>query len=244
MTQNTFEFYPGGKYDEKIPNIESVLGYAVGERLSGHADIEKYITTLAGSSKKLELHAYGKSYEGRTLYYLVISSPKNLAKIDAIKSNLAKLADPRLIKDDGELESIIQKTPAITWVGANVHGREHSAGEAAMLLAYQLVAGKDEITKQIIENTVVIIDPLQNPDGRERTVNYFYSAFGIKPNPDQNAAEHEEPWPSGRGNHYSFDLNRDWFPLTQQETVAKVKAYLEWHPQVYADLHEMGHNSS
>jgi hypothetical protein len=244
MTQNSFEFYPGGKYDEKIPTIESVLGYSIGERLSRHADIEKYITTLADSSKRVELHAYGKSYEGRTLYYLVISSPKNLAKIDTIKSNLAILADPRLIKDDGELESIIQKTPAITWVGANVHGREHSAGEAAMLLAYQLVANKDEITKQIIENTVVIIDPLQNPDGRERTVNYFYSAFGIKPNPDQNAAEHEEPWPSGRGNHYLFDLNRDWFPMTQQETAAKVKAYLEWHPQVYVDLHEMGHDSS
>jgi len=229
---------------KSIPTIESVLGYSVGERLSRHADIEKYITTLADSSKRVELHAYGKSYEGRTLYYLIISSPKNLAKIDTIKSVLVKLADPRLIEDDGELESIIQKTPAITWIAANVHGREHSTAEAAMLLAYQLTAGEDEITKQIIENTVVIIDPLQNPDGRERTVNYFYSAFGIKPNPDRNAAEHEEPWPSGRGNHYLFDLNRDWFPLTQQETVAKVKAYLEWHPQVYADLHEMGHNSS
>ncbi|MBC8231331.1 hypothetical protein H8E77_17405 [bacterium] len=229
---------------KRIPTIESVLGYSVGERLSRHADIEKYITTLADSSKRVELHTYGKSYEDRTLYYLVISSPKNLAKISTIKSELAKLADPRLIKDDGELESIIQKTPAITWIAANVHGREHSTADAAMLLAYQLTAGEDEITKQIIENTVVIIDPLQNPDGRERTVNYFYSAFGIRPNPDQNAAEHEEPWPSGRGNHYLFDLNRDWFPLTQQETVAKVKAYLEWHPQVYADLHEMGHNSS
>ena len=244
MTQNTsFEFYPDGKYNEKIPTIESVLGYAVGERLSRHSDIEEYITTLANKAKRVELHPYGESYEGRTLYYLVISSPKNLAKIDTIKANLAKLADPRLIKDD-ELESIIQKMPAITWIAANVHGREQSTAEAAILLAYQLAAGRDETTKQIIEKTVVIVDPLQNPDGRERSVNYFYSAFGIKPNPDRNAAEHEEPWPSGRGNHYLFDLNRDWFPLSQQETVAKVKAYLEWHPQIYADLHEMGHNSS
>ncbi|MFQ6042290.1 MAG: M14 family zinc carboxypeptidase [Candidatus Poribacteria bacterium] len=245
MAQNiSWEFYPGGKYNENIPTIESVLGYALGERLSRHADIEKYIITLANSSRKVELHSYGESYEGRRLYYLVISSPRNLAKIEAIKSNLEKLADPRLIKDDGELEAIIQKTPAITWIAANVHGREHSTAEAAMLLAYQLAAGKDETTKQIIENSVVIIDPLQNPDGRDCTVNYFYTAFGIRPNPDQNAAEHEVPWLSGRGNHYLFNLNRDWFPLTQQETTAKVKAYLEWHPQVYADLHEMWHNSS
>ncbi len=248
MTQQTAnskaEFYPGGIYNPDIPKIDSVLGYAVGERLSRHADLEKYVTALANVSERVKLYAYGKSYEARTLYYLVVGSPENLAQTDKIKANIGKLADPRLIKDGEELESIIQNMPAITWIAANVHGGELSTAEAAICLAYQLAAGEDENTKEIIEKNIVIIDILQNPDGRERRVNYFYSAFGIKPNIDPNAAEHAESWPSARGNHYLFDLNRDWFPLTQKETVAKVKAFLEWHPQVYADLHEMGHNST
>ncbi len=239
-----FEFYPGGVYNPDVPTIESVFGYVPGERLTRYADFERYVKILADNSNRVLLYDYGESYEGRRLYYLVISSPENLAKLDAIKTNLCKLADPRHINTDAELEKIVKATPAVTWIAANVHGSEHSTAEAAILTAYQLAAGEDDATKEIIEKTLVIIDILQNPDGREFSVNYFYSAFGLKPNFDPKAAEHSEPWRGGRGNHYSFDLNRDWFPLTQRESVGKLRALLEWHPQVYADLHEMGHNNS
>jgi len=239
-----FEFYPGGVYNPNVPTIESVLGYVPGERLTRYADFERYVKLLADNSDKVLLYDYGETYEGRRLYYLVISSPQNLAKLDDIKTNLSKLADPRHINADVELPEIIKSTPAVTWIAANVHGREHSTAEAAILTAYQLAAGEDDATKEIIDKTLVIIDILQNPDGREFSVNYFYSAFGVKPNFDPNAAEHSEPWRGGRGNHYSFDLNRDWFPLTQRESVGKLRALLEWHPQVYVDLHEMGQNSS
>lgn len=239
-----FEFYPGGIYRENVPTIESVLGYAPGERLTRYADLVRYLTTLEQRSDRALLRTYGTTYEGRAQYYLIISDPANLGRLEETKLQIAKLADPSCLGNADEAAEIIAETPAITWIGANVHGGEHSTMEAAMCIAYQLAAGEDETTRHILNQTVVIIDPLQNPDGRERSVNYFYSAFGLRLNSDPNAAEHREPWPGGRGNHYLFDLNRDWFPITQQDTVGKIQAYLEWHPQVYADLHEMGPDST
>ena len=240
----SFDFYPDGKYNEDIPSIEEVLGYSIGERITRYSDLERYLRRLEEASDRLRLYTYGETYEGRKLYYLVISSPENLAAADRVRQNIASLADPRKLKDESEAETIIKETPAITWIACNVHGGEHSSGESSMLTAYQLAAGEDEATLNILKSTIVVIDPVQNPDGRERSVDYFYSAFGIKANPDPNAAEHDAPWLGSRTNHYLFDLNRDWFPLTQVESQAKVKAFLEWHPQVYADLHEMGHNST
>ncbi|MFC1713857.1 M14 metallopeptidase family protein [Candidatus Poribacteria bacterium] len=240
----SFDFYPDGKYNESIPTIEEVLGYSTGERITTYPDLERYLRRLEEPSDRLELHTYGETYEGRKLYYLVISSSENMAKLDQIKHNMALLADPRELKDESKAEAIVKETPAITWIACNVHGGEHSSGESALMTAYQLAAGEDDTTLSILKNSVVIIDPVQNPDGRERSINYFYSTFGISTNPDPNAAEHEVPWPGGRTNHYLFDLNRDWFPLTQVESRAKVKAFLEWNPQIYADLHEMGSNST
>jgi hypothetical protein len=237
----SFDFYPDGKYNESIPTIEKILGYSIGERITKYPDLERYLCQIAESSDRAKLCTYGETYEGRKLYYLVISSPENMSKLDEIKRNISRLADPRKLKDENEGENIIKNTPAITWIGCNVHGGEHSSGESSIMTAYQLVAGEDENTLNIIKETVVIIDPVQNPDGRERSINNFYSSFGIKPNADPNSVEHEI---GGRTNHYQFDLNRDWYPLTQIESQAKVKAFLEWNPQVYADLHEMGHNST
>jgi hypothetical protein len=239
-----FEFYPDAIYRDDVPTFKSVLGYDPGEQLTRYAGLVCYLTALEQSTDRVLLRSYGTTYEGRQQYYLIISDPTNLERLEHTKSKIAKLADPRKLNDANEVEEIIADTPAVTWLGANVHGGEHSTMEAAMLVAYHLAAGEDETTKQILDQTIVLIDPLQNPDGRERSVNYFYSAFGVHLNADANAAEHHEPWPGGRGNHYLFDLNRDWFSMTQQDTVGKVQAYLEWMPQVYADIHEMGHDST
>ncbi|MBI4550947.1 MAG: peptidase M14 [Candidatus Latescibacteria bacterium] len=240
----SFEFFPGGVYDPNIPTINTALGYEVGERMTRHAGVEQYLAALSNASNRVKLFSYGKSYEGRTLYYLVISDARNIGRLDVIKQNLAKLAETRALASPAAAEQLIEETPAITWLSYGVHGDEHSSTEAAMLTAYQLAAGQDDQTKRILDQTVVIIDPIQNPDGRERFINYYYSVVGMTPSPDPNAVEHNQPWPSGRGNHYLFDLNRDWFYLTQQETAGKVRAFLEWHPQVFVDLHEMEANSS
>src|SRR5262249_33082356 len=158
-----FEFYPNGVYNPGMPTIASVLGYEIGERMTPHAGIEKYITALARASDRVRLFRYGESYEGRALYCLAISTPANLARLDTLKANLAKLADPRKI-NDSEAETIIKSTPSVVWLSYGIHGNEHSSSEAALLTAYQLAAGMDAATQQVLESTVVIIDPVQNPD--------------------------------------------------------------------------------
>ncbi len=224
-----------------VPTIEDVLGYPLGERITSYAGFEKYLHALAEASDRLRLESYGKTYEGRALYNTIISAPQNLGKLDDIKENIRHLADPRQPSDADDFVCVM---PAVIYVGANIHGGETSTGEAALLLAYRLTADDDEMTRQILENCVIVMDACQNPDGRDRFVNYYYSVFSGVPNPDPNAIEHHMPFPAARGNHYYYDLNRDWMFLSQIETVQKVKAYLSWRPQVVVDLHEMGSNAT
>lgn len=239
-----FSFNPEGWYDTKVPAFAATVGHEFGERITTHAQCEKFAQALAAASSRVKLIEYGQSYEGRALYYLVISSPDNQRTMKDIRENLSRLADPRTLEDDDELERIVATNPAFVLIEANVHGGEHSTMETALAVAYHLAASRDEEVAQLLNDLVVLIDPLQNPDGHERSVNWHYSAFGLQPNADPNAAEHSEPWPGGRSNHYLFDLNRDWFPLTQRESAAKVKEYLRWNPQVVLDLHEMGSNTT
>jgi hypothetical protein len=241
--EQTPAFYREAEYNPDLPTLKSALGYEYGERISRPTEIERYARLLAEATTRARLVEYGRSVEGRPLIYLTISAPENLEREAEIRQNLRRLADPRAC-DRQEAAALIERTPPVSWVAANVHGGEHSTAEAALLLAYHLAAGEDERSRRIRERSVVVIDPLQNPDGRERSVTYYYSAFGRTVNADANAAEHHSPWPGPRGNHYLFDLNRDWMLLSQAETPPKVRAFLDWRPQVYADLHEMGHNST
>ena len=162
-----------------------------------------------------------------------------VAALGDLKDAFSRLADPRL----GPAPDM-DRLPACVWMGSCIHGDELSGTEAALYAAYHLVAGRDPEIQHLRDNLVVLIDPLQNPDGRERFVHNFRKHRGefIESNP--LGSEHTEPWPSGRSNHYWFDMNRDWFLQSQQETVAKVKAYLTWRPQVYADAHEMGRSAT
>ncbi|MCH8874401.1 peptidase M14, partial [candidate division KSB1 bacterium] len=235
-----FDFYPNASYDPAIPTLKQVVGHSWGERITSHGEMERYVQALAEASGNVELVEYAKTWEGRALYYLIIASEKNMARLDEIKDGMQKLADPRKI-NSAEADDLIKSLPSIAWLAYGVHGNEISSTDAGLLTAYHLVAAKkDTVAKSVLENTVVIIDPMQNPDGRDRFVNYFRQTRGRWPNADQKAAEHNEDWPGGRTNHYLFDMNRDWFALTQPETRGRVESYLEWYPQVFVDLHEMG----
>ena len=240
----SFEYFPGADYDPSVPTLKEVVGYDFGERLSTHNQVESYLKTLAESSPRVQLIKTGESWEGRSLYYLIVSSEGNLARVDEVKAGMQKLADPRKL-DGTQADELIEVLPAVTWLSYGIHGNETSSGEAALLTAYHLAATLDDpMVESILENTVVIIDPAQNPDGRDRFVNHFRQARGPIPNPDQDAAEHNEPWPSGRVNHYLFDMNRDWFACTQIESRVRVRSFLEWFPVVFVDLHEMGSDST
>lgn len=239
------EFWPGTTYDSAVPTFEKVLGYGPGERISSHANIVKYMETLAGAQPmRMKLWDYGKTWEGRRLIYAAVSSEKNIARLDEIKAAMHKLADPRKTTD-AEAKRIMDGLPAIIWLGYGVHGNEISSPDAALMTAYHLLAARgDKMIDDVLSKVVVMINPLQNPDGRDRFVHNFEVAEGLEPDPNQLAAEHNEPWPVGRTNHYYFDLNRDWLSITQPETKGHIAALLDWLPLVFVDLHEMGSEST
>jgi hypothetical protein len=230
--------------DQKIPTSEQVLRYRWGDDISSHRQIEIYLQALAKAAPdRTKLVQYGGSYEDRSLNYLVISSPENIARLDQIRQNNLKLADPRQI-DTAIAKDLIEKSPAVIWLAYCVHGNEISPSDAAILTAYHLLSDKRPETRKMLEQLVVVIDPLQNPDGRDRFVNVYRETRGSFHQTDPLANEHTERWPNGRSNHYWFDMNRDWFRHSQREVKAKVAAYLDWQPQIYVDAHEMGRNST
>ncbi len=234
-------YWPGADYDPAVPTPERVLGYALGSRIAGHGDVVRWFETLAAHAPdRVRLVDYGRSWLGRRLFYAVIGSPEQIARLDAIKADSQALADPRRT-GAGEAEAIIARHPAVVWLAHTVHGDEISPTESAMLTAYHLLAARgDPRLASIRQNALVIINPLQNPDGRERFIASSVSARGLEPDPDPLAAERDQQWPGGRANHFAFDLNRDWFALTQPETRGHTAAILDWYPHVMADVHEMG----
>jgi len=237
------DLFPGGRYDPNIPTPFDILGHRMGEAHTFHWEMEKYIHAAAEKSDRVRLFSYGKTYEGRTLYYLLISSPENLANIDEIRAANLALTDPRKTSP-GEARRTAGAIPAIVWLGYNIHGNETSGMEAAIRTVYQLAAGTDETTRMILENVVTIIDPDQNPDGHDRYVQHVRSIKTVKSHPQTDDYEHSSTWPGGRTNHYLFDLNRDFYLKTQIETQQKTKVFHRFRPHVVIDAHEMGSNST
>ncbi len=245
QADDNFVFWPNADYDPAIPTVKDVLGYHPGERITWHDDAVHYFEALAAASpERITVHRYAKSWEGRDLIYVVVSAEKNMGRIDQIKSAMQQLADPRKTSRSDALQ-IIKDQPAVTWLSYGVHGNEISSTEAAMLTAYHLLASRgDKRVAEIMSDTVVIIDPMQNPDGRDRFIHNYEIAEGLQPDSDRISAEHNEPWPGGRTNHYYFDLNRDWFIMTQPETRGRVEILQEWFPVSFVDAHEMGSDST
>jgi len=214
-----FEYFPGAKYNPAIPTLKQVVGHDWGEKITMHHEAVAYISALqqaAGSRIKVIKH--GESWEGKSLQVLVISSPANIGRIEEIKTGMQKLSDPRKISQK-EASSLISTLPSIVWFICGVHGNEISSVDAWLLTAYHLLAAQnDELVEDAMKNSIVLIDPMQNPDGRDRFINYFRQNLGRFPDADLQSAEHNEVWPGGRVNHYLFDMNRDWFAQTQPET--------------------------
>ena len=203
----------------------SYLGYEIGERFTRQDKVVSYFHALQTAfPTTIKVEKYGESYEHRDLILAFIGTPENLKKLEEIRLDHIKHASHEKL--------------AIVWLSYNVHGNESSGTEAAMQTAYRLLTDKSDYLK----NTVVIMDPCLNPDGRDRYVN-FYQQYGNAPADLMKfAAEHKEPWPSGRPNHYLFDLNRDWAWMTQIESEQRVKRYNQWLPHVHVDFHEQGIN--
>ncbi|HLU26304.1 MAG TPA: M14 family zinc carboxypeptidase, partial [Longimicrobiales bacterium] len=160
---------PGGSYDPSIPTPRSVLGYEIGERFTPHHMIVRYAEALARTSPRIRLDTVAHTFEGRELLMVVATSEANHARLDEILAGARRLADPRGASA-AELERAVARTPGIVWLGYTIHGGEASGTEAALAMMYQLAAGQDEETRMILDSLVVLIDPVQNPDGHERHV--------------------------------------------------------------------------
>ena len=236
-----FEFTPGIRYDQLITSPKDYLGYELGTEYTIYADVLNYFRNLGKQSERVSIHPYGKTHEGRVLEYLIITGDKNRKRLKEIQKNNLRLADPRNINAN-IAKKIIKENPGIYWLSYNVHGNEASSTEAVMQVAYRLAAGQDRETQAILDNSVVILFPCLNPDGRDRYVYWYKSAQNYVTNTDQFDYEHDEPWPGGRTNHYWFDLNRDWVWMVHPESKGRIKAYQEWLPQIHVDYHEMGFN--
>ena len=233
--------WPNTTYDPAIPTLTAVLGHAPGEAITTPDDVARYLEALAKAAPdRTRLVRYATSWEGRPLHYLIVASRERMARLDEVRKGMQTLASGA-----PEADALIPTLPVVVWLLHGVHGNEISSSDAALAEAYHLLAARGNAdVDTILREALVIIDPMQNPDGRQRFVTGNLLARAMEPDPNPLSAEHDEPWPGGRSNHYLFDMNRDYFAQSQRETQGRARVMLEWYPQVTVDLHEMGGNST
>jgi hypothetical protein len=239
QTPTPFAFYEPGPFAENVPKPDEALGYRLDTRHSYYHQMEDYIHALGEASPRVRIVEYGQSYEGRTLYLVLISSEANLARLEEIRSATTNLTDPRGLRDPEALETLLADTPATVWLNYANDGNESAAFETGMLMAYRLAAGEDGTTRRIREQVLTIVNPAHNPESHERFVTWYNAVVqGPGGNPDSNAAEHKGDWlMNSNDNHYHIDPNRDALVLSQRETQAIIAQLHHWNPQVFIDHH-------
>ena len=226
-------------YDQAIPKPDDLLGYALGSKAATASEVEKCIKAWAAASDKAQLVEYARSHENRPLYYVIVTDPANLRRLETIKQNLARLGDPRQLTGS-EIDKLTSETPAVAWLAYTIHGDETEGSDAALAVLYHLLADTTEKTRDWLRDMVIIVDPLMNPDGRDRFLKMVAEHRSALPNYDDRAAVHTGYWPFGRGNHYLFDLNRDWILAVHPETRGRIQAIGQWNPLLLVDAHGMG----
>ncbi|NBB75306.1 MAG: peptidase M14, partial [Bacteroidetes bacterium] len=223
-------------YDDAIPTPEEVIGHEIGTRHTAPYEVVQYFEAVAAVSDRVTLERHGTTYGDRPLIHAFVTSPDNHDRLDEIRQANRQLSEaPEEVTD-----AMLQDHPAVAYMGYSIHGDEASGTESAVLLLYHLAAGSGPEVDAALNDIVTIIDPLFNPDGRNRFVNWVNNNRGGTPNADPQDREHDQPWPGGRTNHYWFDLNRDWLPVQHPESQGRIGIFQSWRPQVLTDFHEMG----
>ena len=236
QNQNTLEYYlpKNTTYNKDIPTPKSVFHFELGEMHTDHTQVANYMNVVAKASDRISIETTGYTYENRPLQLLTISSPKNLANIDAI------LKRHQAISDAGSNNNDLSDLPIVIYLGYSIHGNESSGTGAAIALAYYLAAGESAELEKTLDNTIILLDPCFNPDGLQRFSSWVNSNKSTHLVTDSNDREFNEMWPRGRFNHYWFDMNRDWLPVQLPESQARIRSYRKWMPNVLCDFHEMG----
>ena len=230
----------GVRYNRSIPKPEEIIGHQIGTSHTRTDQLVDYFEALASRSNRIILNDHALTHEGRRLIHAIVTHPDNHKNLETIREGNLKLSD----KPNSMSDQDLNKMPLVAYLGFSIHGDEASGTEASLLLLYHLAAGSGKQIDDILKNTVLIIDPMFNPDGRDRFVNWVNGNRGRVPTSDTQDREHNQPWPRGRTNHYLFDMNRDWMPVTQPESNGRIKLFHHWRPQFLLDAHEMGSNST
>jgi hypothetical protein len=234
----SFSFYDRGPYRAAVPRPETLLGYDVGSWHTQYASQERVLLAIADAARdRVHVEEIGRTPERRVMRVFIVSAPENIARLDAIRSDLDRLADPRGA-NAAELNTIAARTPAVVMFSGSVHGDEVPGFEASMQLLYQLAASEEPSTTEALRNAIVIINPSSNPDGHERFAVWYNSIAVGSPEPGSMEQQRGQPWSIyGRYNHYRFDMNRDLFASTQPEVQALIRTMQRWNPVLHADLH-------
>ncbi len=231
-------YFPAGvSFLPDVPTPEEFLGYPIGSFHTRHDLIVAYMKELAARSDRATYQEIGRTYEHRPMPVLTVTTPENHARLEEIRTRHLAASEP-----EGDVGAAAD-VPVIVHLGYGVHGNETSSAEAALLTAYWLVAGTGEVEAYLADG-VFHIEPNLNPDGRDRHTWWANMNRAEPVVADPLDREHNEAWPGGRTNHYWFDLNRDWLPLVNPESRARIDWHQRWRPNVVTDFHEMGTSST
>lgn len=225
-------------YDPAIPTPKEVIGHEVGEWHVTHDKLLYYMQALANASDRITLENRGTTFEGRPIILLTVTSPTNHKNIEKIRTEHISLTE----NGGGSMQ--LEKMPIVLYQGFSVHGNEPSGANAGLVYAYYLAAAQGPEIEQMLQNSVILMDPSFNPDGLQRFAYWANTNKSKNLNPDPNEREYHEVWPGGRTNHYWFDINRDWLPVQLPESRARIKTFHKWLPNILTDHHEMGTNST
>jgi hypothetical protein len=203
-------------YAGQVPAPREVLGFDLGEREVTAAESTTYLDAVAAASPRVVAGTAATSWQGRPLRYAIAGRPEWVtpAGLATLRASTALLRNPAT--PPGLARALAAATPPILWVSGNVHGNEESGADAALRTLRDLADRTDCAARRILDNAVVVVLPVQNPDGRDADT---------------------------RRNAYGFDLNRDWFARTQPETDGKLALLNQYPPVLYIDAHEMGGTS-
>ncbi|MGK7296059.1 MAG: DUF4350 domain-containing protein [Candidatus Wenzhouxiangella sp. M2_3B_020] len=215
----------------EAPALESMLGFEAGERHPQHHELVRFYRALARDSERVRVETIGRTHGDREHILVYFASPDRIGRIDEIRS-------------DRQRASRAGDGPPVVWLGYSVHGNEASGASAAAVTAWYLAYAEDEQVQRWLDELVIVMEPVINPDGVERFAHWANMHRGRNPSADPNDREHNEGWPSGRTGYYWFDLNRDWLPLTQPVSRQRIAHYRQWRPHVLTDAHEMGSDST
>lgn len=225
-------------YDPSIPKPKDVIGHEVGEWHVTHDKLVYYMQTVANASDRMTIKTRGKTFEGRPILLLTVTSPKNHQNLEQIRNDHVALSE------SGSNNMNTSTMPVVVYQGFSIHGNEASGSNAALAYAYYLAAAQGPEIDNLLDNMVILLDPSFNPDGLQRFAYWANVHRSQNLNPDPNEREYHEIWPGGRTNHYWFDMNRDWLPVQLPESRARIETFHKWLPNILTDHHEMGTNST